>query len=265
VIDQLEELVGAPVRLEELKHKPGRRRTLRVVGGRRRAIVKVYASGRAPEVAVRLAALAAGPAEPRLPTVLHVDSELHLLVLAEVPGRPLRAAALRDDLAACRRAGAALGSWHRAWFGAAPAPLRLHTAEREFELLRKRARDASPATARIVRRKAEQLRGEWPASTVVHRDLYEEQILIGDRIGLIDLDDAAAGPPELDLGNLLAHLERLEHSSGRSLSEASRTLRVGYETAGPDLDPDLLDRCRRLSLLRLACIHEEPRLVPEDL
>jgi Ser/Thr protein kinase RdoA (MazF antagonist) len=264
VIGRLEELVGAPARLEELKHKPGRRRTLRVVGRRRRAIVKVYASGRAAEVAARLAALAAGPAEPRIPTVLHVDPELHFLVLAEVPGEPLRAAALRGDLAACHRTGAAIGSWHRAWFAAPPPPLRSHSAERELELLHERARGASPATARTVRRQVEQLRGDWPASTVVHRDLYEEQILIDDRIGLIDLDDAAIGPPELDLGNLLAHLERLERSSGRSLAEATRTLRYGYEAAGPDLDPDLLDRCRRLSLLRLACIHEEPGLVPDD-
>jgi Ser/Thr protein kinase RdoA (MazF antagonist) len=264
VIDRLEELVGAPLRLEELKRKPGRRQTLRVVGRRRRAIVKVYASGRAPEVAARLAALAAGPAEPRLPTVLHLDPELHLLVLAEVPGEPLRAAALRDDLAACRRAGAAVGSWHRVWLGAHPPPLRSHTVERELELLHERSRCASPAMARIVRRQAEQLRGDWPISTVVHRDLYEEQILIGDRIGLIDLDDAAIGPPELDLGNLLAHLERLERSSGRGLAEATRTLRDGYEATGPDLDVALLDRCRRLSLLRLACIHAEPRLVPDD-
>jgi hypothetical protein len=34
----------------------------------------------------------------------------------------------------------------------------------------------------------------------VHRDLYEEQVLLGERVALIDLDDAALGPPELDIG-----------------------------------------------------------------
>ena len=47
----------------------------------------------------------------------------------------------------------------------------------------------------------------------MHRDLYEEQLLAGERIGLIDLDDAALGPPELDLGNLLGHVELLALSA----------------------------------------------------
>mgnify|MGYP003297699673 CR=1 FL=1 len=33
---------------------------------------------------------------------------------------------------------------------------------------------------------------------MVHRDLYEEQVLLGDRVGLIDLDDAALGFREDD-------------------------------------------------------------------
>jgi hypothetical protein len=66
----LEEIVGAPLVLEELKRKPGRRRTMRAVGSRRRAIVKAYRSQRAPVVAARLRALAAGPAEPEVPEVL---------------------------------------------------------------------------------------------------------------------------------------------------------------------------------------------------
>jgi len=60
VIELLEPILGAPVVLEELKHKPGRRTTSRAVGARRSAIVKVYASERAPIVAARLGALAAG-------------------------------------------------------------------------------------------------------------------------------------------------------------------------------------------------------------
>ena len=38
--------------------------------------------------------------------------------------------------------------------------------------------------------------------------------MVGERIGLIDLDDSALGPPELDLGNLLGHLLLLERRSG---------------------------------------------------
>jgi aminoglycoside phosphotransferase (APT) family kinase protein len=100
------------------------------------------------------------------------------------------------------------------------------------------------------------LRHPWACTTVVHRDLYEEQILLGDHVGLIDLDDAALGPPELDVGNLLAHIELLEFRTGTSLAAAVDALLVGY---GLDsLDQALLDRCRWLALLRLACIHARP-------
>jgi aminoglycoside phosphotransferase (APT) family kinase protein len=96
--------------------------------------------------------------------------------------------------------------------------------------------------------------------TVVHRDLYEEQVLLGDRVGLIDLDDAALGPPELDVGNLLAHLDLLGLRSGRTLDRAAEALLDGYSRRGR-LDARLLERCRTLSRLRLACIHDEARLL----
>ena len=72
--------------------------------------------------------------------------------------------------------------------------------------------------------------GEWAPATVVHRDLYEEQIMVDERIGLIDLDDSALGPPELDVGNLCAHIELL--GSGRpDLECGDRELLGGYRNA----------------------------------
>ena len=49
------------------------------------------------------------------------------------------------------------------------------------------------------------------AQAVVHGDLYEAQILVGDRysLGLIDLDDLALGDPLMDAANLSAHLVAL--------------------------------------------------------
>ena len=255
----LEEVVGAPLVLEELKHKPGRRRTLRAVGSKRRAIVKAYETDRAPIVAARLRALAAGPPEPNVPEVVHEDRSLRLVVLSEVVGASLRDALLDGDLAQCARAGAALGAWHAFWLGAAPPPLAPHTFERELEILLSSADRADPAIGEPVRRAVAAFAGEWPIATVVHRDLYEDQIVLGDRVGLIDLDDAALGPPELDVGNLLAHIELLELRTGGSLAPAVAALLSGY---GHDLlDQALLDRCRRLTLLRLACIHRLPECV----
>jgi Ser/Thr protein kinase RdoA (MazF antagonist) len=259
-MERLERLLGAPVSYEELKHKPGRRLTVRARGPRGTAIVKVYGSERASVVAGRVAALASGPPEPAVPAVLDVDPDLQLVVLSDVPGRPLREALLDGDLAACARAGVALGLWHAAWRDAPPGALQAHTAEREVAILRTRTGAASPPVAETLENAIRHLSGQWACTTVVHRDLYEEQVLVGERIGLIDLDDAAVGPPELDLGNLVAHVELLELRRSRDLAPEKRVLLDAYTEAGPALDVELLDRCRRLTLLRLACLNDDPRL-----
>ena len=96
--------------------------------------------------------------------------------------------------------------------------------------------------------------------TVVHRDLYEEQVLLGERVGLIDLDDAALGPPELDVGTCSPTSTCSSSAAKRGLDRAQEALLDGYAAHGP-LDPRLLDRCRTLARLRLACIHDESRLL----
>lgn len=261
MIDALERVVGSPVRLDRLKHKPGRRETLRASGPRGTAIVKRYASERAPVVARRIRALAGGPPEPVVPAVLHLDAERHFVVLSDVPGEPLREALLASDHPRCERVGRSLGRWHAAWSGAAPSSLRPHTAASELGILRERVGAAGPAVERAVSAESRRLDGEWDCSTVVHRDLYEDQIMTGDRVGLIDLDDAAAGPPELDLGNLLGHVELLGRRSGRDVAAGAAALLEGYAAAGPVLDAGLLERCRRLTLLRLACLNDDIALI----
>jgi Ser/Thr protein kinase RdoA (MazF antagonist) len=259
-MQELARVVGSPVAVEELKSKPGRRRTLRATGSRRTAIVKVYESERAPVVAARVGALSDGPLEPRTPEVLHVDPGRRMLVLSEVNGTPLREAIVTGDLAACARAGRALAGWHRAWRGASPDALAPHTMEDEERTLLSWAEAAPPAIAGAVPSALPPLRGEWSCTTVVHRDLYEEQVLLGNRVGLIDLDDAALGPPELDVGNLIAHVQLLERRRRYHFRAATEALLGGYGT--DSLDADLLDRCRKLALLRLACIHGLRELVP---
>jgi Ser/Thr protein kinase RdoA (MazF antagonist) len=266
VIELLEPVLGAPVVLEELKHKPGRRTTSRAIGARGSAIVKVYASGRAPIVAARLGALAAGPSEPEVPKVLLCDVDAHLLALSEVPGVPLRQAILVGDLDTCAQAGSAIGVWHLAWEGRSPGNLVPHTTGRELEILETRIAQASPVVAQAVRAALAEVADEpWECSTVVHRDLYEEQVMVGERIGLIDLDDAALGPPELDVGNLVAHIDLLALRSETDLVAETHAFLQGYRRAGLRLDAKLLARCRTLALLRLACIHETVTLVDVSL
>jgi len=261
VTRRLEKMLGTPVEFEVLKNKEGRRRTLRARGPLGRAIVKVYASERAPVVAGRVDALALGPEEPLVPRVLFCDRDLHLVVLSEVPGRSLREALLDGDRDKASRAGVALGRWHAAWAGMTPHGLRLHTHEREMKILLRLAESAEPELASAVREAGLRLASDWTARTVVHRDLYEEQVILGERVGLIDLDDAALGPPELDVGNLIAHVDLLSRRSSTELADLLEIFVESYALSGPRLDPGLLSRCRGLALLRLACIHSRPDLV----
>jgi Ser/Thr protein kinase RdoA (MazF antagonist) len=255
-------LLGAPIALEMLKDKPGRRSTMRARGSRRSAIVKTYASQRAAAVAARVRAIAGGPDEPIVPEVLLLDEALHLVVLSEVPGEPLTRSLTAGDRDACARAGGALGAWHAAWRGTSPGAHRRHTAPREIEILEERLARTPPELAAPVRAALHPLtHGDWGWPTIVHRDLYEEQIMVGERIGLIDLDDSALGPPELDIGNLLGHLLLLERRSGVDLAPMTAALLDAYRERGPGLDEALLERCRALTLLRLACIHSEPSLI----
>jgi len=260
VSDLLVGLIGAPFVLERLKVKPGRRRTLRASGPRGRVIVKLYATPRAGSVAARLSSLAGGPVEPIIPKVLAVGPDERSVVLSEVPGQTLGASLLDGPGDAPTRAGRALGRWHRAWSAAPPAALRPHSVERELEILEARMAGLAPAFADRIRR-ATPVGVSWAPVTVVHRDLYEEQILVADRVGLIDLDDVALGPPELDLGNLLAHLDLLELRSGHHLGGERDKLVNSYRAVGLPIDDGRLEGCRRLSLLRLAAIHHcEPLL-----
>ena len=260
MIGQLEQIVGSPVELEPLAHRPGLWRTMRARGPVRTAIVKLYASDRATTVADRVGALGAVPPGVAVPRLLLSDPVLHMVVVSEVPGEPLTGAILDGDVAACRCAGAAIGSWHRSWRGRAPAPLCAHGADRELAMLHKCADAVAPRLADAVRSAADGLGDPWTCSTVAHRDMTDARVLIGERVGLIGLDYAALGPPELDVGNLLAHVDLLSLRSGCDLAKTGGEIVLGYEGFGDSLDDELLDRCRRLARLRLACVHAEPRL-----
>lgn len=262
--ESLLRLVGAPVTLETLKSKPGRRRTLRASGPRGSVIVKVYATARAGQVAARLSCLADGPNEPVIPRVLEVAPDHRYVVLSEVYGQTLGASLLGRSMDAPARAGRALGRWHAAWASAPPPALRPHSVERELEILEARLSGLPCDLARRIRR-ARPDAVPWAPVTVVHRDLYEEQLIVGERIGLIDLDDVSLGPPELDLGNLLAHLELLEVRSGQRLTQQREDLLRSYRSVGLAIDEARLAYCRKLSLLRLAAIHRCGPLLEQSL
>jgi ABC-type transport system involved in Fe-S cluster assembly fused permease/ATPase subunit/aminoglycoside phosphotransferase (APT) family kinase protein len=147
-----------------------------------------------------------------VPEPLGLVPELRMWVQARVPG--VTATALLPEAsgpALAARLADALHKLNRARV----APSRTHAMADELALLRDRlarlARDRPRWAGRLGRlyevceRVAARL--DPPASAVVHRDFYPEQVIVdGDRLHLVDFDLCALGDPALDVGNCLGHL-----------------------------------------------------------
>jgi hypothetical protein len=115
--------------------------------------------------------------------------------------------------------------------------------------------DVSPAAER-VRAEIERLAGDAVPSSIVHGDLYEAQILVGDgfELGLIDLDDVGRGDPVLDAANFCAHLLALAlavPSASDRLVAYRRLVRSAFTTA-LDVPPHALAWREALCMLLLA-------------
>lgn len=94
-------------------------------------------------------------------------------------------------------------------------------------------------------------------SRLLHRDLHDKQLLWdGQQLALLDLDTAALGEAELDLGNLLAHLELRQAqglASERLTGQASSLLEGLAQQLG--LAPERLEVYRQAARLRIACLY----------
>jgi len=101
--------------------------------------------------------------------------------------------------------------------------------------------------------------GEAAAGSVVHRDFYDRQVLVGpSRIAFLDLDTVARGHAEIDVANFCAHLV-LRSLQWHSRADAFAPLRdefVGrYRGLRPGTDANLLSWYLASALLRLACVY----------
>lgn len=206
----------APVRIEPLKLRPGRRLSARLRLGARTFYIKVYRPSRVKGIARRygLLALRLKDKPPLvLPEMVAADRKRGIVLWRAFSGRPLvvenkRASGLASGLAFMRQAGRALASVH-----ATRIPLgRTWSGADEMAMLRERVVGAPPWMRSLLPELASRL-GRATGRSTVHRDFYPEQVLVGRtsgrraaRIAFLDWDDAALGPPALDVGNFLAHL-----------------------------------------------------------
>ncbi|MGI3212338.1 phosphotransferase [Roseovarius tibetensis] len=251
-----------------LRHKPGRRALVRydmidAEGNRRAVLGKLRSKGldrRMPALhdALRAAGLD-GSGGVGVPRAVGAIPHLGLWLQELVPGVGLGEGLAPDaDPAPFARTGAALAALHRV----GPADTRRWTMADELAVLSRaldeagKARpDLAPAMRVISQNAAEQVAaiGEGPVCGI-HRDFYFDQVIVeGDRIWIVDLDLYACGDPAIDVGNFLAHLDELglrHHADPHAFDRQKAAFREGYGAASGPADPERVAVLQAVSLAR---------------
>lgn len=263
--DAISRALGRPVSVTSVsvvRHRPGRRCTLRYrLSDGSRVVAKTYASRRAGRVYESMRRLE--KASAALPRALGWDKRERIVVLDALSGRP----ALPLVLAGQERIGVEAARLLHAIHSSGAEVPRRHRLEDEIRPLRLRVAEISadaPELADAARRcLALTLAGaerpwRWRLRPV-HRDFYEDQLLLSDSgLTVLDLDDAAMSEPAVDVANFTAHLCLLRLRPGvRRAAPAcvARAFLRRYRDLDPELDDELVTFLEGTTLLRLAAIH----------
>ncbi|MEE8154904.1 MAG: phosphotransferase [Phycisphaerales bacterium] len=247
-----------------LSHRPERRAVVRLEGSPDRRFAKVVRPSRVRAVSNVARDLSTSPDRPfTVPEVIEVDERQGVVIFSALAGIGLDA--LFSDRERLVPAARATGGALRWLHDKAPRPQKTHNAQAEIGVLQKwltrveafaltRCDRLHEAAAKVFKA----LNADACHLTMIHRDFYEKQIVIGSdgQVGILDFDTAAAGEPALDVANLFAHLE-LRVLQGRcslsSASQATDALLEGYDPRSEVLAR--LPAYRDASRLRLACVY----------
>lgn len=203
------------------------------------AYAKLYAGAEGRRVADLYAGLHQSLKRARsalsLPHVISYKDAYRLLLLEAVEGERLADLRGAEARRGYERLGSALAELHSLPVPAGLSPFKRLDPERTLS-----AASIISLACPDLRREAEDLsaelaaRWESPAGAQVclHGDLHPKNVLLfGDRLTLLDLDQAGAGRPAADLGSLLARLS-YSHLSGlipkRLAEELSDSFLAGY-------------------------------------
>jgi aminoglycoside phosphotransferase len=261
----LDRLVGQAVaRTRLVAYAPERAATAECLdaAGRVVAYVKLHWDAAERELAnAEAAAAALGPADPflRLPRVLAASLADGALVLEPLAGRRLDELSTGDLAPALCALGAGLATLH----GVRPLPARRFDRldpdrlRQAADLLGRARPDCERAATGVLAKLLDRAADGAGEPAHVHGDAnLRNALLDGDRIALVDLEDAAAGPAAADLGFVLAGLLAARAQDNLAAAEqdalASALLR-GYEWAGvlPDA-PSLRWHTAASALARVA-------------
>ena len=259
--------LGSPVRATRVaSYRPGMRCQIAYQLADGRALFGKVAVEREPGAAFaglqRVHAALRDHPHLRAPAPVGYLPALGLTVAEAAPGRALAAAA--PDAASSRRAwqriARALADLH-----ALPSAdvARAHAPTDELALATAWVTQAAavvPALAGALHRAAASaaasLPAPRPARALVHRDFYDNQVLLDGEdtpIAILDLDTLCRGDAELDLGNCAAHLLLRALQDGRPDDDGeSAAFLAAYPAPA---DAGLVAWYRRATLARLAAIY----------
>ena len=239
---------SAPIAIDVISYRPGRRAVLRASQGERAVFLKVMQPHRSGEIVDRHhRLLAAGVPVPEV--IAHHDG---LVVLEELPGRPLARAVIDEGVRSCR-AEDLVALLDRLPASMYPLPLRppwTDSIEFYAGIVSSSVPSLGPRLDSLVRAIREGLaaleqRLDMRPHDVVHGDFYEAQVFVaeGKVVGLLDIDTVGPGRRADDLACLLAHLSvladygnagRIDRAMQERVEDAIRTWR---ETFAGRVDP----------------------------
>ncbi len=229
------------------------------------AFAKIEHPRRARRAARRRAALERElTGELRLPPTIAEEREIGVTIASAAPGAPLSEALVSSRSGvALARVGRALIDLERALGDELASLLPAYgMGEALADLVRFGALvdRFGFEVASTIERGIERLRTLSPDSgrrAVLHRDLHDGQLVLGRHVVIFDLDQASAGDPAVDVGNLLAHLRlrALQGRLGATSTAAGRALLSGHgaEWAGRWRQSVLI--WEAASLFRLAAVY----------
>lgn len=205
---------GTPVVIDVVSYRPGRRAVLRVSQGGHAVFLKVMQPHRSGEIVDRhQRLLAAGVPVPEV--IAHHNG---LVVLRELPGRPLSRAVVDEGADACRGEDL-VALVDRLPASMYPLPLRppwTDSVDFYAGIVAASMPALGPRLDALVRSIREGLaaleqRLDMRPHDIVHGDFYEAQVFVEDGrvVGLLDIDTVGPGRRADDLACLLAHLSVL--------------------------------------------------------
>lgn len=203
-----------PIAIDVVSYRPGRRAVLRVAQGSGAVYLKVMQPHRSGEIVDRhQRLLAAGVPVPEV--MAHHNG---LVVLQELPGRPLARAVVDEGVDACRGEDL-VALLDRLPASMYPLPLRppwTDSVDFYAGIVASSMPSLGPRLDALVRSIREGLaaleqRMDMRPHDVVHGDFYEAQVFVqeGRVVGLLDIDTVGPGRRADDLACLLAHLSVL--------------------------------------------------------